>query len=32
VACYQSLGFELAETPEEVINLKFCVYMIAAFD
>ncbi|MFC1796792.1 GNAT family N-acetyltransferase [Pseudomonadota bacterium] len=32
VACYQSLGFELAETPEEAIKLKYCVYMIAAFD
>jgi ribosomal protein S18 acetylase RimI-like enzyme len=32
VACYQKLGFELAETPQEVINLKYCVYMIAAFD
>jgi ribosomal protein S18 acetylase RimI-like enzyme len=32
VACYQSLGFELAKTPEEVTNMKYCVYMIAAFD
>ena len=32
VACYQSVGFELAETPEEVMKMKHCVYMIAAFD
>jgi ribosomal protein S18 acetylase RimI-like enzyme len=32
VACYQSLGFRRAEVSEAVIDLKDCIFMIAAFD